>query len=375
MIKKYFYLVMVALVATLPFSLASCVSDDDDHDGGINSDIVGTWKDFSASGWGVDDEEGEVYAQFKKDGTYVEASYYEDDDGYTVSTGTWYQKGDYIYITISADLGILDDDDTDDDMTFPFRVVSVDRKTMSLEFLGYIITAVKVADSEMQEFMKKHEGDRATDEIKQYSFKFNGKPYYYGCDYYWAGMKDLKETAINNHFSMFEDDVYDGYFNSVMLSINAQNVPLEIYWETEEVQAVDKTLDGTFKLKWFDPKTAKKGDVLEFYQSVKSMRTDSNDPKYLYDFNNYIYYSEYSGKNLTTHSYADGEKTYTWRDKAKGKVIFDSYKEDEMGKKQLTLIFENVTMEVYQGSDYSDCIDKSQQAVINGKIIFTSGII
>ena len=46
-----------------------------------------------------------------------------------------------------------------------------------------------------------------------------------------------------------------------------------------------------------------------------------------------------------------------------------------MDKKQLTLIFENVTMEVYQGSDYSDCIDKSQQAVINGKIIFTSGII
>ena len=158
MIKKYFYLVMVALVATLPLSLASCGSDDDDHDGGINSDIVGTWKGFSVSGWGVDDEDGEVYTQFKKDGTYVEASYYEDDDGYTVSTGTWYQKGDYLYLTTSVDLGILDDDDTDDDMTFPFHIVSVDGKTMSLEFLGYIITAVKVADAEMQEFMKKHEG-------------------------------------------------------------------------------------------------------------------------------------------------------------------------------------------------------------------------
>ena len=202
---------MVALVATLPFSLASCVSDDDDHDGGINSDIVGTWKDFSLSGWGVDDEEGEGYVQFKKDGTYVEASYYEDDDGYTVSTGTWYQKGDYIYMTTSVDLGILDDDDTDDDMTFPFRIVSIDGKTMSLEFLGFIVTTVKVADAEMQEFMKKHEGDRATDEINQYSFKFNGKPYYYGCDWYLYGMKDLKKTTIDNYFSMFEDDVYDGY--------------------------------------------------------------------------------------------------------------------------------------------------------------------
>ncbi len=361
---------MVALVATLPFSLASCVSDDDDHDGGINSDIVGTWKDFSLSGWGVDDEEGEGYVQFKKDGTYVEASYYEDDDGYTVSTGTWYQKGDYIYMTTSVDLGILDDDDTDDDMTFPFRIVSIDGKTMSLEFLGFIVTTVKVADAEMQEFMKKHEGDRATDEINQYSFKFNGKPYYYGCDWYLYGMKDLKKTTIDNYFSMFEDDVYDGYFNGVKLSINAQNVPLELDSYGMNDQAVDKTLDGDFKLKWFDPKTAKKGDVLEFYQSVKSMRTDSNDPKYLYDFNNYIYYREYSGINLTTHGYADGQKTYTWRDKAKGKVIFDSYKEERTGEKRLILIFENVTMEVYQGSDNSDCKDKSQQAVINGKITF-----
>ena len=361
---------MVALVATLSFSLVSCGSDDDDHDGGINSDIVGTWKGISQSGLGKDKEVRELFFQFRKDGTYVEAL--EDENGYTTSSGTWSRKGDNLYYTTSLDFGILDDGKSDD-VTIPIRIVNVDKKNISLDIYGFIVTAVKVADSEMQEFMKKHEGDQATDEKDQYSFKFNGKPYYYGCDYYWAGMEDIKKTTIRNHYSMFETDAYDGYFNSVNLSINAQNVPLKVFWETMEFQAVDKTLEGNLRLKWFDPKNANKGDVLEFFQSVKSMRTDSDAPKYLYDFNNSIIYSEYSGKNLTTHSYADGQKTYTWRDKSKGKVIFDSYKEYDFGESQITLIFENVTMEVYQGSDYSDCIDQSRQAVINGTIIFTTG--
>lgn len=145
---------LVALIAALPFSLVSCGSDDDD--GEISSGIVGTWKGLSALGYGV--EEAAIdYTQFKSDGTYVEASYY-DDEGYSVSYGKWYQKDDILYTTTILDFNIEEDEGLSEEMTFPLRIVKMEGKTMTVEFLGVTATAVKVADSEMEEFMKKYEG-------------------------------------------------------------------------------------------------------------------------------------------------------------------------------------------------------------------------
>lgn len=145
---------MVALIAALPFSLVSCGSDDDD--GEISSGIVGTWKGLSTSGFGVVINY-ESYMQFKSDGTWAGASC-DEEDGFRVSYGKWYQKDNFLYITEALDFNIEEDEGLTEDMTIPFRIVKMEGKTMTVEFLGVTSTAVKVADSEMKEFIKKYEG-------------------------------------------------------------------------------------------------------------------------------------------------------------------------------------------------------------------------
>ena len=213
-----------------------------------------------------------------------------------------------------------------------------------------------------------------------YSFTFNGNPYYYGGDYNLPGLG--QQTSISCHYSIVDDYdkiIYGDYKEDlVTLSINAQNTPYKFFDEAGErviFQEYDKDLEGIFRLKKFDPTKKRKGDLLEIVQDVRSHRTDTDDPKYLYDFKNYIKYSEYSGNNTTTHSHADDIKYYTWRGEPKGSIKFVSYREYENGfgkyskKGCLTLEFENVTLDVYRGEDYSTK-DQSQQAVINGTIIF-----
>lgn len=114
--------------------------------------------------------------------------------------------------------------------------------------------------------------------------------------------------------------------------------------------------------KKFNPKTMKEGEELEVIQVVKSHRTDSNDPKYLFDFLN-----DFEIEDMKTSRIKD----YTWRGPAVGKIRFVSYTDHPDGtRKLITLEFDHVTFEEYQGSDYSTFPYKAKTVTINGEISF-----
>lgn len=88
--KKYLKLLMVALFATLSFSLVSCGDDDDD-----NGPLVGTWENY----W-VDPEDGWQYytvLQINKNNTFAcsEVEVTASGNTYTDNlTGTYEVSGD-----------------------------------------------------------------------------------------------------------------------------------------------------------------------------------------------------------------------------------------------------------------------------------------
>lgn len=114
----------------------------------LQEGLVGVWKGLSTSAY---EKYVEAYTQLKADGTYVDASYY-DDDGFSITYGKWYVKGDILYIT-----AILDYPDADG-ITVPVRIVKLDGNSLTVEFLGITATAVKVNESEMEAFIKMYEG-------------------------------------------------------------------------------------------------------------------------------------------------------------------------------------------------------------------------
>ena len=122
-------------------------------------------------------------------------------------------------------------------------------------------------------------------------------------------------------------------------------------------------IDAHFQFPKFDPKTMKKGQELEVYQMVSTHRTGSDDPKYLFDFTNY----------LTMKTHKGDQKQYTWRGPAVGKIKFVSYTDhpNEIDK-LITLEFDNVTLEEYQGTDYSSFPYKAKTVTIRGMISFSS---
>lgn len=194
----------------------------------------------------------------------------------------------------------------------------------------------------------------------QYSFTINGTRFYYGCSYTIEGMEDFGPM-----YKILATYSQDRNNDNTLLLIDAQNTPLtvnEIGLPTE--QDCTAEVEGQFELNYFDPKKARKGDILQFKQTVASHRKDSNDDKYLFDFSNFSYYYDHAA------DYND-RKLYTWRGEAKGTVRFVSYDEEN---DFITLEFDNVTLDVYQGYDYSDYPYKRNQLVYNGKIIFSSDI-
>ena len=88
--KKYFKLLMVALFATLSFSLVSCGDDDDDNDA-----LVGTWEAST-----IDPEDGwQYYAvlQINKNNTFAYTEVETSTSGQTWTdnlTGTYEISGD-----------------------------------------------------------------------------------------------------------------------------------------------------------------------------------------------------------------------------------------------------------------------------------------
>ena len=121
--KKYFKLLMVALFATLSFTLVSCGDDDDD-----NGALVGTWDCTT-----VDPEDGWTYYEvvtFNKDNTFTGAS--AESDGSQTWTdeymGTYAVNGD-LKKGAPVTLNYIDEDGDAYSVT---NIVRIDGKKMYL---------------------------------------------------------------------------------------------------------------------------------------------------------------------------------------------------------------------------------------------------
>ncbi|MDE7413067.1 MAG: hypothetical protein K2N05_04655 [Muribaculaceae bacterium] len=190
------------------------------------------------------------------------------------------------------------------------------------------------------------------------TFKVNGTPFYYARDYKIEGMEFLgtKRTSLATY------DVANDYV--LLQFLDVQNTPLKI--DDMGMMQPDKQdytvrMDGILNLEKFNPEKAKKGEVLDFRQAVRSEHKDSNDPKYLLDAFNYMHiYDEAANTS--------NGKIFTWRSKPQGNVRFVSYNAEN---EYLTLEFDNLTLEVYQGSDYSGYPYKANSLTITGNIVFT----
>lgn len=134
--KKYLYLLFVALFATMSFSLTSCGDDDDEPNGG-NGNIVGTWKvetmKMSDDWWQVD------YVRFNDNGTYksVAVVSFMGDINTVKDSGTWSKDGDKL---------------TMDGKTATIKELSNSKMVLNLE--GANITYTQCADSEMDKYLK-----------------------------------------------------------------------------------------------------------------------------------------------------------------------------------------------------------------------------
>ena len=202
----------------------------------------------------------------------------------------------------------------------------------------------------------------------QYTFTFNGTTFYYGCDYVYPGMEFLgTQSYIENNFDLNEKQGY------CLLLINAQDTPVVyidengdyVFYNDRDCTA---RIEGLFNLEYFNPKTAKKGDVIAFRQAVRSQISGSSNPIYLLDAFNYVNYTS------SSDNFHD-EIVYTWRETTGQTVKFVSYKEDpDMDQSWITLEFNNLTLDIYQGDDYSGYPYQRKQAVINGTLTFSSSI-
>ncbi|MDE6809957.1 MAG: hypothetical protein K2J42_07725 [Muribaculaceae bacterium] len=123
---KYLKLFMVALFATLTVTLTSCGDDDEPSAGNID----GTWMENSTH-----------YIQFNSDKSYYEVNI--DEDGVDVLKGSWQLDGNSITIH-SYDLSI----------DFTAEIKKVSQKELVVTMWGFTQTYKKVADSEIDKYLK-----------------------------------------------------------------------------------------------------------------------------------------------------------------------------------------------------------------------------
>lgn len=132
--KKYLYLMIVALFATMSVALTSCSSDDDEPKG-TDGTIVGTWRvDTMKMGdmWQVD------YVRFKENGTYESVAVINvtGELDLVPDSGTWHRDGNNITI---------------DGLTAPIK--ELNDKKMVLGIGGGSITYNRCPDSEMDRYL------------------------------------------------------------------------------------------------------------------------------------------------------------------------------------------------------------------------------
>lgn len=95
--KKYLYLLFVALFATMSFALTSCSNDDEPSAGG---DIVGSWE--NVTDWAT--LIGKQYVKFESDGTYYEINEYASDGEVEVLKAKWKKDGNTLKVFGSKDM-------------------------------------------------------------------------------------------------------------------------------------------------------------------------------------------------------------------------------------------------------------------------------
>ena len=130
---KYLKLFMVALFATLTFTLTSCGDDDEPSSAG---NIVGTWKSIGGM-----NEEFDItqYIQFNTNGSYIEVNI--DEDGVETLHGKWKQNGEKVTVSGS------------DVISMTATIVKITSSELVLNTL-WEQKYKKVSDSEIEKYLK-----------------------------------------------------------------------------------------------------------------------------------------------------------------------------------------------------------------------------
>lgn len=339
-----------ALMAVFCLTFVSCGSDGDEPGPSSSlSEYVGTWSTIT----GIADGEFE-YIQFKSDGNCTRVLYDEDaEKGYDVFSGTWAINGDKLTIKETSVIGsemaqfLIQTAAENGGVTLAYDIVKKEKDKITVSLGGITVTIAKVNDDVIQKYL---DGENIrTDEDASFSFTINGKNYYYGDTYTYPGI-GLKRSFTTGRF--FPDDG-DSRFS---LALDAQDLPYKSFDSDGNpiiFQEYNSEVECWFSFTDFDPSTAKEGDILKFKQ------------EFILDYDSWNHI-EYREKAYSIEK----SITFSWKDKnPKGKIKFVSYKKLEYGYYLLTLDFQNVTL--VRVSDNTPFSNKSDQLVLNGKIIFT----
>lgn len=147
--KKYLKLLLIALCASMSFTLVSCKDDDDDD--AMGGSIVGTWKIDSSKLFEemFDSKIKSIgYYRFQQDGTYIELYYYKEpgeEAEIEVDHGKWSQSGNSLTIKIDGE-------------TIKGKIISMDNSSFTLVAdteMGPSMTLIfkKCSDSEMDQYL------------------------------------------------------------------------------------------------------------------------------------------------------------------------------------------------------------------------------
>ena len=132
--KKYYYLLMVMLMALVSVGFAACGDDDDEPKG---SDIVGTWQ--------ISDEEGVILLQFTKDGKFNEVDIVSEEGvaDLFIYHGTYSVSGNKLTVTY-----VYDHESETVGCTY-----SVNGDKLSITDDGYTSIFTRVKDSVIEQYL------------------------------------------------------------------------------------------------------------------------------------------------------------------------------------------------------------------------------
>lgn len=130
---KYFKLLMVALFATLSFTLTSC--GDDDEPNGSDGNIIGTWQNVGELATSM---EVIQYLQFKEGGVFIGVEVYPE---------YWDVEADVEELTWSLSGNTLKIDGA------PSTIKSLSKTKLVLETMGISQEYKKVSDSIIDDYI------------------------------------------------------------------------------------------------------------------------------------------------------------------------------------------------------------------------------